>query len=238
MTLPAFNNFSKPHLTVTSVSCVTLPSDRCRVCAPADAGGPGFLGTAGVHVPRGRDLGGGFSPFALSRILPPVLLLGISRNISEICSERCSAEEMESRDERRPEQEGAAGTCHPLRGVLGCRVAWGGPAATLQEHFGPQMGIGSTGQETEPGLAGGRRRSLKSQRCAVAPMAQGSASSSGQHRDPCSAGETEAQAVSSTASALHGRGGGSEGSRQVPPLPRLPDLGSQRGEKLICIDFY
>ena len=31
------------------------------------------------------------------------------------------------------------------------------PPPHCQEHFGPQVGLGSTGQETGPGLAGGRR---------------------------------------------------------------------------------
>lgn len=34
---------------------------------------------------------------------------------------------MESWDERRPEQEGAAGTCHPLRGVFGVQDSSGWP---------------------------------------------------------------------------------------------------------------
>lgn len=73
--------------------------------------------------------------------------------------------------------------------VLGCRAARGGPTTALQEHFGPQLGLGSTGQEMGPGLAGRRRRSLKSQRCAVAPVAGGPPrGSSGEHRDAFSLG--------------------------------------------------
>jgi len=70
----------------------------------------------------------------LGRILPLVLLLGVSRNLSQ----RRSVGEMQSWDRRGLEQEGAAGTCLPP-GVLGCGAARGGPTTALQRHFGISM---------------------------------------------------------------------------------------------------
>lgn len=105
------------------------------------------MGGAGAYTSGTRPWWRVF-PLALSRILPPVLLLGIYRNLPEICSERCSAGEMERREGRGPEQEGAVGTCLAL-GVLGCRAAPGGPTTALPGTFWTPNGIRVNG-------AGGR----------------------------------------------------------------------------------
>jgi len=215
-----------------SVSRVTLPSARRCVCAPADAGGLGLLGTAGVGAPRGRALAGGFCPSLWAGSCPWFCSLGSAgTSPRDALWERCRA------------GTGGGWSRRVLPVPASPREFWG--AGQLGVAPPPLcsgiLGLAWAGQEMGPGLTGGRRWSLKSQPWAVAPTAQGSAGSLGQHRDPSSRGLPICRGNWGTGSQQRSkspRGGGSEGSCQVPPLPHLQDPGSQGREKFICIDFY